>query len=95
MYPRNPSNAGVIPPSTAMTFDDLPAIVSLSEVVKATRINKKTILRAIHGGKLPAWYPGDNPQLGFRMHKGDVEAWYFSDPTRAFTPGIGDTRVVP
>jgi len=93
MYPRTPSTQGVARPDQAISFDDLPAIVSLSDVCKATRIDKKTVLKAIHAGSLPAWFPGGNPQLGFRIHKGDVEAWYFSDPSRAFTKGTGDTRV--
>jgi len=72
-----------------LAFGDLGDIVSLGELCEATRLDKKTILGAIHAGKLPAWFPGGNAQIGFRMHRRDAEAWFFSDPERAHTPGVG------
>lgn len=87
MYPRPPTDHDVVKPA-GLSFDDLPAIVTASEVADATRLNKKSVLQAIHKGDLPAWFAGGNPVLGFRMHKADVEAWFFNDPERARTlPG--------
>jgi excisionase family DNA binding protein len=94
MYPRIPTDEDVRRPA-GLSFDNLPDIVTVAEVCDATRLDKKTVLKAIHGKALPAWFPGGSAQLGFRMHKGDVEAWFFSDPGRAFTKGTGDTRVKP
>lgn len=86
--PKIPSEADVTRPHP-LAFDDLGDIVSLGELCEATRLNKKTVLIAIHEGKLPAWFPGGNAQIGFRIHRGDAEAWFFSDPSRAHTPGVG------
>ena len=86
--PRIASEADVAPPRK-LEFSDLGDVVSLGKLCEVTGLDKKTILVAIHAGKLPAWFPGGNPQIGFRMHRRDAEAWFFSDPSRAYTPGVG------
>jgi len=94
MYPRPPTDEDVKRPA-GLTFDNLPDIVTVTEVCDVTRLDKKTVLKAIHGGTLPAWFPAGSAKLGFRMHRGDVEAWFFSDPSRAFTPGVGGPKATP
>ncbi len=82
--PRIPSDAGVRKPA-ALSFADLDEIISVADLRRATGLDKATILKAIHAGALPAWYPGGNTMLGFRMHRADAEAWFFNDPSRAHT----------
>lgn len=88
MRAKIPTESDAVQPARPATLnpDDY---IGLSEVCSQTRMDKKTILAAIHAGKLPAFWPGGNHQVGFRMHRRDVEAWFFSDPERAHTPGVG------
>lgn len=68
-----------------MSLDQLGDIVTVSEVAEVCRLDKKTVLKAIHSGTLPAFFPAGSQYLGFRLHRADVEAWYFNDPERAHT----------
>lgn len=87
--PGTPSILNVVPPAT-MTLDDLEhEALRVGEAARAVTLDKKTVLTAIHDGKLPAFWPGGNSMLGFRVHRKDLEAWYFNDPTLAHTPGTG------
>ena len=70
-------------------YDSAGDTVSVKDICDLTRLNKKTVLAAIHSGLLPAWFPGGNSQIGFRVHRRDAEAWFFADPERALTPGVG------
>lgn len=86
---RTPSLVGVVPPAPIAADDPHATGVSLTDAMKQTALDKKTLLTAIHNGKLPAWWPGLNAQVGFRIHPRDLEAWFFNDPSRAHTPGTG------
>lgn len=84
-----PSMDGVVPPARIELGDPDAAGLSVADCVDATGADRRVIRDAIHDGKLPAWVPGMSFRLGFRVHRLDLEAWWFSDPTRAHTPGTG------
>lgn len=88
MKPKIPTDADTVRPADFALISPEDTM-SPKDICDVTRLNKKTVLAAIHGGLLPAWFPGGNPQVGFRCHRRDVEAWFFADPERAHTPGVG------
>lgn len=88
-YPRTPTLDGVVPPAPIPLDEARTVAVPIATAVAETGVDKKTLLGAIHAGKLPAWWPGGNPILGFHVHRRDLEAWFFNDPSRAHTPGTG------
>ena len=51
-------------PPAPMSFADLGDIIDVTDLCKVTRLDKKTVLKAIHAGQLPAWFPGGNATLG-------------------------------
>ena len=84
-----PDLTGVIAPAPIAADDPHMRGIGMAAAVRLIGLDKKTLLTAIHDGKIPAWFPGGNPQVGFRVHPRDLEAWFFNDPSRAHTPGTG------
>lgn len=80
---------GPFPPAPISLNDPNRLGLKMADMVRATGMDKHTILDAIHRGDLPAWQPGGNAYNGWRVHRNDLTAWFFRDPSRAHTPGVG------
>ena len=81
----------------SLTLADLPALMTVREAAKQTRMHKITILRAIRRGELKATVPrhGDattvdkdtlqhlGPSQGYRIEATELQRWYMGEEPKA------------
>lgn len=68
---------------TALSFEDLPALLSLREAALAVKMTVPTLRKAIKRGELDAFIPRGRdplragPRLGYRIKREKLAEWYF------------------
>ncbi len=80
-------------PTQPPLADDPDQLMTTSEIAAATKLDRKTVIRAIRSGDLPAFVPhrGKATEIdmtgsrggrnGYRAHARDVERWFYGRPT--------------
>lgn len=76
-------------------LEDIPNVLNIAQACQATRLGDYAIREAIKRRELPAFMPGNGKGgrgLGWRIHKADLEEWFFGKrPVEHDAPaGAGD-----